>query len=166
MAGRAAPAVPAPPGCSGPCDPERRVLGPDQLWPTCGLKMPSAWQTASSPRCQQHASGATARGNSWIQDRSLPSPCMTSPPSSPTSWHPKELAHPPPCPPPTRFNGHMSAAGIKAQTVAINSFGSGVEDTSPLTWPDRGLCDPLAEHSLRGSKSGPQDTWVPIPAPP
>lgn len=35
--------------------------------PSCGLKMPSAWQTASHPKCHQHASGATARGNSWIK---------------------------------------------------------------------------------------------------
>lgn len=90
-------------------------------------------------------------------------PRMTSPL---TSTRPEEPARLPLCPPPRRSNSHMSAAGIKAQTVAINSFGSGAEDTSHLTWPDRELCDPLAERSLRGRKSGPWDTWVPVSAPP
>lgn len=156
-------ALPAPPGCAGPRDPERRALPPDQVWPACDLKMPSAWQTASSPRCQQQASGATARGNSWYRTGAALGPRMTSPL---TSTRPEEPARLPLCPPPRRSNSHMSAAGIKAQTVAINSFGSGAEDTSHLTWPDRELCDPLAERSLRGRKSGPWDTWVPVSAPP
>lgn len=157
--------APADPGCPAPCDPESGVLGPDQLsphmWSQDAISMANSKQPQMSSACPwgHGAWEQLDEGKETQHPRTGASaaPAVTSTINIVTDI----ITQRGPCPPPRCSNSHMSASRIKVQTVAINSFGSGVEATSHLTRPDRGLCDPSAEHSLRGSKSSPQDTGSP-----